>query len=95
MNRSTLDAEHGRASRLWLLRPGCRELWHENPAGSDGRFVVRYGGKVEQSGVRRASSRLGAVRQCGPVRVHILVVADALEAAYADRCQTAGAGAWT
>ena len=95
MERATLAAEHDRASRLWLLRPGQRELWHEDPSDGPGRFVVRYGGHVEQSGARRASTRHGAERLCGAVRLHILVVTDAIEAAYADRCRTPEAGAWT
>ena len=98
--RATLAADRDRAARLWLLRPGQRELWHAAPVGGPGRFVVRHGGRVEQSGVRRASACRGVVRRCGAVRLHTaavgggLVVVDAIEAAYADRCRTAEAGAY-
>ena len=84
-----------RQRSLLLLRQGQRELWHEERAHGQSRFVVRYRGAIEQQGSTRATREAGTERQCGAVRMHVLIVADALEAAYASRCRMGDPGAWT
>lgn len=76
-----------------LLRPGQRDLWYEARADGQSRFVVRHLGDIEQQGTPRATRETGAARACGAVRLHVLTVADAIEAAYAGRCRVTGAGA--
>ena len=100
-HRSAVACEAGRAASAVLLRPGQRELWHEAAADGgggtpgEGAFLIRHGGEVEQRGGRRQSTSAGPVRSAGAVALHVLTVADAIEAAYADRCRTVEAGAWT
>ena len=69
-------------------------LWIETPRTGCGRFVICLDGNVEQEGAPRRSVQLGALRRCGYVRLHIHLVADAIEAAYAARCRTTVSGAW-
>ena len=98
-HRSAVACEAGRAASAVLLRPGRRELWHEadgvGGTPGEGAFLIRHGGEVEQRGAPRQSTSAGPVRTAGAVALHVLTVADAIEAAYADRCRTVEAGAWT
>ena len=79
--------------RQRLLRRGRRLLLVERTSAGQSHFVVRRRGYEEQRGVARLSVALGAPRLYGAVELHERVVADAPEAAYADRCRIAEAGA--
>ncbi len=94
LDHATRASATERLDRLPLLRTGRRALWIEMPLTGCGRFVVCLNGNVEQEGVPRRSTRRGVLRRCGYVHLHIHLVADAIEAAYAARCRTTTSGAW-
>ncbi len=94
LDHATRASATERLDRLPLLRPGHRALWIEMPLMGCGRFVVCLNGNVEQEGAPRHSSRRGVLRQFGYVRLHVHLVADAIETAYAARCRTTASGAW-